>query len=155
MEFTQPPGVGLGLAVRINNQYSQPVCMGRCTDTYTTINNIQEISWKTAYLLGNIHVGIGEITGTGYHVDDVQMMQTIDLQWMTAHGSCTKQSHKSIAQMNHTKGVHKMIAQGKMISHSRMEMMNNAFRCSRATQVHMEYLRQVNLTEIHPSQRGE
>ena len=36
-----------------------------------------------------------------------------------------------------------------------MEMMHGAFRCSRATQVHMEDLRLVNLTEIHPSRRGE
>ena len=67
--------VGLGLAVRINNQYSHPVCMGRCMDACTTINDTQEISWKTGYLLGNIHTGIGEITGVGYHVDNVQMMQ--------------------------------------------------------------------------------
>ena len=44
VEFTQPLGVGLGLVVRINNQYSHPVCMGRCTDAYTTINDTQEIS---------------------------------------------------------------------------------------------------------------
>ena len=37
----------------------------------------------------------------------------------------------------------------------RMETMNDAFGCSRATQVHMEDLRLVNLTEIHPSQSGE
>ena len=42
-----------------------------------------------------------------------------------------------------------------MMSHPRMEMTNNAFGCSRATQVHMEDLRLVNLTEKHPSQRGE
>ena len=45
--------------------------------------------------------------------------------------------------------------QNKMTSRPRMEMMNDAFGCSRATQVHMEDLRLVNLTEIHPSQRGE
>ena len=50
---------------------------------------------------------------------------------------------------------HKMITQGKMTSHPRMEMMNNAFGCSRATQVHMVDLRLVNLTEYHPSRRGE
>ena len=44
VEFTQPLGVGLGLAVRINNQYSHPVCTGRHTDDYTTINNTREIS---------------------------------------------------------------------------------------------------------------
>ena len=84
MEFTQPLGVGLGLVVRINNQYSNQVCMGRCTDTYATIDNMQEISLNTDYLLGNIYTGIGEIVGMGYHVDDVQMMQTVELQLMTS-----------------------------------------------------------------------
>ena len=79
---------GLGLAVRINNQYSHPVC--RHTDAYATINDTQEISRKISYLLGNVHVGIGEFEGTGYHVDDVQMMQTIELQLITSHGSHTK-----------------------------------------------------------------
>ena len=46
VELTQPLGVGLGLAVRINNQYSHPVCTGRCTDAYMTINNMREISWE-------------------------------------------------------------------------------------------------------------
>ena len=41
-----------------------------------------------------------------------------------------------------------MIAQDKMMSHPRMEMMNDTFGCSRATQVHMEDLRLVNLTEV-------
>ena len=94
MEFTQPLGVGLGLAVRINNQYSHPVHMGRCMDVYTTINNTWEISWETGYLLSNIDVGIWEFTGMGYHVDDVQMMQTIELQLMMSCGSRTNQSHK-------------------------------------------------------------
>ena len=48
-----------------------------------------------------------------------------------------------------------MIAQGKMTSHPRMEMTNDAFACSRVTKEHMEDLRMVNLTEYHPSQRGE
>ena len=60
-----------------------------------------------------------------------------------------------IPQINHTNESQKMITQGKMTSHPRMEMMNDAFRCSRATQVHMEDLRLVNLTEYHPSQRRE
>ena len=42
-----------------------------------------------------------------------------------------------------------------MMSRPRMEMTNGAFGCSRATQVCMEDLRLVNLTEIHPSRRGE
>ena len=65
--------------------------------------------------------------------------------------SHTKQSHKSIALTNPTKTV----MQDKMMSHPRMEMMNDAFRCSGATQVCMENLRLVNLTEKCPSQMGE
>ena len=64
--------------------------MGRCTDAYATINNTWEISWKTGYLLGNIYMGIGEIVGTGYHVDDGQMMQTVELQLMMSWGSFRK-----------------------------------------------------------------
>ena len=60
-----------------------------------------------------------------------------------------------IAQINRTNESHKMITQGKMTSHPRMEMMNDAFGCSRATQVHMEDLRLVNLTEYCPHRRGE
>ena len=56
-----------------------------------------------------------------------------------------------ITQINHTNQSHKTIAQGKMTSNARMEMMNDTFGCSRATQVDMEDLRLVNLTEIHPS----
>ena len=80
--------------------------------------------------------------GMGYCVDDVQMKQTVKSQLMTSQGSLTKQSHKSIAQ-------------NKMMSHPRMEMSNNAFGCSRATQVHMEDLRLINLTEFCPSRRDE
>ena len=68
-------GVGLGLVVRINNQYSHPVCTGRCSDTYTTINDTQEISRETGYLLRNVDTGIWEFAGTGYCVNDMQMMQ--------------------------------------------------------------------------------
>ena len=63
--------------------------------------------------------------------------------------------HKSIAQINHTNESHKMIMQNKMMSHPGMETMNDAFGCSRETQVCMEELRLVNLTEIRPSQWGE
>ena len=45
VEFSQPLGVGLGLVVRINNQYSHPVCTGRRTDDFATINDTREISW--------------------------------------------------------------------------------------------------------------
>ena len=50
VEFMQPLGVGLGLAVRINNQYSHPVCTGRRTDTYARINDTWEISWESQLL---------------------------------------------------------------------------------------------------------
>ena len=46
-----------------------------------------------------------------------------------------------------------MITQDKMMSCPRMEMMIDAFGCSRATEVHMENLRLVNLTEKQPSRR--
>ena len=45
---------------------------------------------KTSYLLRNIDVGIWESAGMGYHVNDMQTMQTIKLQLMTSHGSHTK-----------------------------------------------------------------
>ena len=59
-------------------------------NTYATINNMQEISWNTGYLLSNAYMGILEISGMGYHVDNVQMMQTVELQLMTSQGSHTK-----------------------------------------------------------------
>ena len=43
MEFTQPLGVGLGIAVRINSQYSHPVCTGRHTDAYNKLENFNSI----------------------------------------------------------------------------------------------------------------
>ena len=151
MEFTQPLGAGLGFVVRINNQCSHPACMGRCTDSYTTINDTQEISWNTGYLLSNIICGDWEIHRNGIPcgqcADDADSRVAVD--------DIMGKSHKTIAQINHTNESHKMITQDRMMSHPRMEMMNNAFRCSRATQVNMEDLRLVNLTEFHPSQRGE
>ena len=87
MEFTQPVGVGLGLTVRINNQYSDPVCTGRCTDTYTTINNTREISQETGYLLRNVDAAIWEFAGMGYHLDNMRMIQTDESQMMTSFGS--------------------------------------------------------------------
>ena len=59
-------------------------------DAYTTINNMWEISRKTGYLLSNVYAGIGEFGGMGYHVDDVQMMQTVESQLIMSWGSCTK-----------------------------------------------------------------
>ena len=49
---------------------------------------------KTGYLLGNVDAGIWEFVGTGYRVDDVQMIWTDELQMMMSCGSCTSQSHK-------------------------------------------------------------
>ena len=51
--------------------------MGRCTDAYTTINDMQEISQKTSYLLSNVDVGIREFVGMGYCVNDVQTMHQL------------------------------------------------------------------------------
>ena len=110
-------------------------------DAYATINDMQEISQKTGYLFGNVYMGIWDFVGMGYHVDEVQTMPPVELQLMTS--------------VNRTNKLHKTIAQGKMMSCRRMEMMNVTFGCSRATQLHMEDLRLVNLTEYHPSGRGE
>ena len=89
--------------------------------------------------------------------------QEWDTTWMMCR-RCTSQvavddvtwkSHKMITQINHTNELHKMITQGKMKSRPRMEMTGDAFGCSRATQVCMEDLRLVSLTEICLSQKGE
>ena len=109
---------------------------------------------KTSYLLRIVDVGIREFAGMGYCVNDMQTTHTIKSQLMKSRGSHTKRSHKSIAQMNCTNKSYKMIIEDKMTSPPRMEMMNDAFRCSRATQVSMEYLRLFKLTEICPSQGG-
>ena len=58
---------------------------------------------NTGYLLGNIDMGIREFAGTEYCVDNVQMTWTDELQIMTSCGSRTGESHKRIAQTNHTK----------------------------------------------------
>ena len=72
--------------------------MGRCTDAYATINDMREISQINSYLLSNVDAGIGEFVGTGYCVDDMQMVQTVESQLMMSWGSCTSnhtnQSHK-------------------------------------------------------------
>ena len=87
-------------------------------------------------------MGTQEFAGMGYHVSNGQVRQADKSQMMTSHWSCT--SH-----------LHNQIAHNKMTSCPRMEMTNDTFGCSRATQVHMEDLRLVNLTEIHPSRRDE
>ena len=62
---------------------------------------------KTGYLLGNVDMGIQEFAGMGYHVDNMQMTWTDELQMMTSLGTCTSQSHKSITQTDHTNQLHK------------------------------------------------
>ena len=96
---------------------------------------------KTGYLLGNIDMVIQKFAGMGYHMNNMQMMQTDKSQMMTSRGSRTSQLHKPVAPTIRTNKLHKMIAQNKMTSCPRMEMTNNAFRYSRATQVHVEDLR--------------
>ena len=72
-------------------------------DAYATINDMQEISWKTGYLFGNVYAVIGGIEGMGYCVDHEQTIQTVESQLMMSSGSHTKQTQKSIAQMNRTR----------------------------------------------------
>ena len=97
---------------------------------------------NTSYLLWNVDEGTQEFMGTEYCVDDGQTTRIDVSQMMTSHWSRTNQLHKQIIQ-------------NKMTSHPRMEMTNDAFGCSRASQVYMEDLRLVDLTEICPSRRGE
>ena len=99
---------------------------------------------NTGYLLGNVGAGTQEFMGMGNHVNDRQTRWTDESQMMTSCRGHTSQSHKQIAQTNCT---------NQMTSRPRMEMTNNALGCSRATQVLMEYLRLVDLTEICPSRR--
>ena len=63
----------------------------------------------------------------------------------------TSESHKSITQVNRTNKSHKGIAQKKMVLHPRMEMTNNAFGCSRATQVHTEVTKYVQVEGLDTS----
>ena len=45
---------------------------------------------KTSYLLRNVDALIWEFAGMGYHVNDIQMIWTDEMQMMTSHGSRTK-----------------------------------------------------------------
>ena len=71
--------------------------------------------------------------------DNVQTSQTDESHKMIAQINHTNQSHKSITQINHTRW---------MTSQLRMKITDDAFGCSRATQVHMDDLRLVNLNRI-------
>ena len=48
-------------------------------------------------------MGIWEFVEMGYHVNDMQMMWTDELQMTMSCGSCTSQLHKQITQTNLTK----------------------------------------------------
>ena len=58
---------------------------------------------ENGYLLGNIDAEIQEFVGMGHCVDNGQTTQTDKLQMMMSCQSSTSQSHKQIAQTNHTK----------------------------------------------------
>ena len=74
--------------------------------------------------------------------------QTDETDRRVADDDVTSETHKSIAQTNRTNKV----AQNADVT-SKNGMKKRCLGRSRATQVHMEYLRQVNLTEICPSRR--
>ena len=75
--------------------------------------------------------------------------QTDETDRRVADDDVTSESHKSIAQTNRTNEV----AQKTADVTSKNGMTKRRLGRSRATQVHMEYLRLVNLTEICPSRR--
>ena len=71
-----------------------------------------------------------------------------------ADDDVTSESHKSIAQTNHTNKVAQTKSHKKNADvTSENGMTKGHLGRSRATQVRMEYLRLVNLTEICPSRR--
>ena len=75
--------------------------------------------------------------------------QTDETDRQVADDDVMSESHKSIAQTNRTNEV----AQETADVTSKNGMTKRRLGHSRATQVHMEYLRLVNLTEICPSRR--
>ena len=75
--------------------------------------------------------------------------QTDETDRRVADDDVTSESHKSIAQTNRTNKV----AQKNADVTRKNGMTKRRLGCSRATQVRMEYLRLVNLTEICPSPR--
>ena len=75
--------------------------------------------------------------------------QTDETDRQVAADDVTLDSHKSIAQTNRTNEA----AQKTADVTSKNGMTKQRLGCSRATQVRMEYLRLVNLTDICPSRR--
>ena len=102
MEFTQPLGVGLVLAVRLTTNTVTQYVQENAQMLMQQSMIHRKYHGKTGYLLGNVDMGIQEFMGMGYCVNDVQMMQTIEFQLMM---SC------EVAQNNHTNQLHKRIAQ--------------------------------------------
>ena len=72
-------------------------------DVYATINDMQEISQKTSYLLSNVDMGTQEFAGMGNHVNEGQTRWTDKSQMMMSRHGRTSESHKQIAQTNRTK----------------------------------------------------
>ena len=75
--------------------------------------------------------------------------QTDEMDSQVADDDVTSESHKSIAQ----KKSHKRSRTKYADVTTKNGMRKRRLGCSRATQVRMEYLRLVNLTEICPSRR--
>ena len=61
------------------------------------------ITGNTGYLLENINMGTQEFAGMGNHMNKRQTRWTDESQMMTSHRGRASESHKRIAQTNHTK----------------------------------------------------
>ena len=102
MELTQPLGVGLGLVVRINNQYSHPVFMGQCLNIYATINECRKFcrvlfAYSVMFTWDQENAGMLKPCGRCAEKADRQV----------AVYDITNESHKMMAQINHTNQLHK------------------------------------------------
>ena len=114
--------------------------------------------------VGNITVLLVTYSGTltqelrirrnGNHMNNRQTRQTDESQMMTSRRSRTSQSHKSIAQTNRTNESHKQSRTKYADVMSKNGMTKRRLGCSRATQVCMEDLRLVNLTEKYVQIEG-
>ena len=80
---------------------------------------------NTGYLLRNIDAGTQEFAGMGNYVDDGQTTWTDESLMMMSHRGCTSQSHKRIAQMDHTKQDDVMSKNGNDEQHFQMLQSNS------------------------------
>ena len=80
---------------------------------------------NTSYILRNVDAGTQEFTGMGNHVDNGQMTQTDESLKMMSRQGHTSQSHKRIAQMNHTKQDDVMSKNGNDEQHFQMLQSNS------------------------------